>query len=169
MREAAPSDARAIATVHVRAWRAAYRGLLPDQVLDGLSIEEREDHWRGQLGASARDSFTFVVGGSEEQVEGFCTVVEPSRDEDAGERTAEVAATYVDPARWGVGVGTALLDAAVSRLRQGGWREVTLWVFAGNDLARPFYARYGFEPDGAETVHEWAGGEIAVRLRLVLV
>jgi len=42
IRPATPEDARAIAEVHVASWRYAYRGLLPDDVLDRLSVEERE-------------------------------------------------------------------------------------------------------------------------------
>ena len=41
MREAILADAEAIATVHVRSWQAAYRGQLPDEYLDGLTVEDR--------------------------------------------------------------------------------------------------------------------------------
>ncbi len=33
----------------VRSWRAAYRGLLPDDVLAGLSIPDRERFWSDAL------------------------------------------------------------------------------------------------------------------------
>ncbi len=92
----------------------------------------------------------------------------PSRDEDAGEGTAEAAATYVVPERWRAGIGSELLGAALSRLREAGFHEATLWVFAGNHGARAFYGTLGFEPDGAEVTHDWAAGEAAVRLRASL-
>ena len=38
-------DAKGIAAVHVAAWRVAYRGLLPDEVLDRLSIDDIEKRW----------------------------------------------------------------------------------------------------------------------------
>jgi hypothetical protein len=38
LRDATRADAHAIANVLVQSWRAAYRGLLPDDVLAGLSI-----------------------------------------------------------------------------------------------------------------------------------
>jgi hypothetical protein len=50
----------------------------------------------------------------EGEVRGFCAVVAPSRDENAGERTAEVAATYVYPQAWRFGLDTALLGSALS-------------------------------------------------------
>lgn len=46
---------------------------------------------------------------------------------------------YVDPAHQGDGVGSALLELAMS-LRPGGFE---LWVFASNAPARAFYARHG--------------------------
>jgi hypothetical protein len=41
VRPARPDDALPVAGVHVRSWQAAYRGLLPDDYLDGLRAEER--------------------------------------------------------------------------------------------------------------------------------
>jgi hypothetical protein len=45
IRRAELSDAKGIAAVHVAAWRVAYRGLLPDDVLDRLSIEDSAKRW----------------------------------------------------------------------------------------------------------------------------
>lgn len=167
VREAGEGDARAIAAVHVLAWEAAYRGLLPDEVLDRLAIDDRERGWQQVLGEQVGDSFTLVAT-FDGVVAGFCAVVAPSRDEDAGQRTAEVAATYVDPQAWRSGVGSVLLRSALSRIRDGGWQEATLWLFDRNDQARAFYTTFGFERDGAETTHEWAGGQVAVRLSRAL-
>lgn len=47
---------------------------------------------------------------------------------------------YVEPARTGSGVGSALLEV-VKALRPGG---VGLWVFESNVAARRFYERHGF-------------------------
>lgn len=51
LRDATQADAHAIANVLVRSWRAAYRGLLPDDVLAGLSIPDRERFWSDVLAA----------------------------------------------------------------------------------------------------------------------
>jgi GNAT superfamily N-acetyltransferase len=47
---------------------------------------------------------------------------------------------YVDPDRWGLGIGSRLLDVA-KRERPGG---LQLWTFASNAGARRFYERHGF-------------------------
>jgi GNAT superfamily N-acetyltransferase len=164
VRGAGEDDARAIAEVHVRAWQVAYQGLVPDRILDGLSLDGAQRSWERLV--TERGSVTLVAG-REGAVEGFCSISMPSRDRDATEHTAEVAAIYVHPDHWRTGVGRALLDAGIGRLRDEGWGEVTLWVFAANDQARSFYAAHGFEPDGAERQNEIVG-RTEVRLRLAL-
>lgn len=38
VRTARPTDAAAMGALVVRAWQAAYRGLMPDDYLDGLTV-----------------------------------------------------------------------------------------------------------------------------------
>jgi ribosomal protein S18 acetylase RimI-like enzyme len=159
---AVPDDAAAIASVHVRAWQVAYRGLMPDEVLDGLSVEQREEMWR-QVMTGEEDTAVYIALDGRAVV-GFCAVAAPSRDDDAGDGVAEIAAINVDPEVWRTGVGQALMDHALAELRADGWRWVTLWVLAENQQARDFYARFGLAPDGAEMTYE-DGGEKELRLR----
>ena len=56
----------------------------------------------------------------------------------------ELAALYVEPARWGTGVARALHDAALAHLRACGVAEARLWVLEGNARARRFYERGGW-------------------------
>jgi GNAT superfamily N-acetyltransferase len=135
---------------------------MPDELLDGLSVAEREEAWREAL--TADESSEVYVAVDDGAVVGFCAVATPSRDSDAADRTAEIGAIYVRPDVWRTGVGRALMDVALRDLQAGGWRWVTLWVLAKNQQARGFYGRFGFEPDGAEMAHE-RSGETEVRLR----
>jgi ribosomal protein S18 acetylase RimI-like enzyme len=162
VRRAVPEDAASIAAVHVATWRAAYRGLVPDAILDGLSLDQREQQWRDEL--TGESSPAVYVAAEDGAVVGFCAVAAPSRDEDASEGVAEIGAIYVRADSWRRGVGRSLMDAALTDLRAGGWRSVTLWVLAENRRARDFYARLGFEPDGAEMA-EAQSGLNEVRLR----
>jgi ribosomal protein S18 acetylase RimI-like enzyme len=161
VRRAVANDAVPIAGVHVRAWQVAYRGLMPDEVLDGLSVEPRARFWQQALAGERGPAVYVAVDGS--AVVGFCAVASP-RDEDAGDDVAEIAAIYVEPDVWRIGVGRALMDAALAHLHADGRRWVTLWVLAENHRARDFYARFGLEPDGAEMTHQ-ASGAKEVRLR----
>lgn len=164
LRPVAPADARPIAEIHVRAWRTGYQGIVGDHVLGRLSVDARERRWAEVLAGEGRPYSTLVAVGEGGEIEGVCTTAAPSRDDDADPRTAEVAATYVDPARWRSGAGTALMRAALAELREGGYRIATLWVLERNDQARSFYRWFGFEPDGA-TGEAAGASEPTVRLR----
>ena len=45
IREASPSDAAAIARVHVDSWRTTYAGIVPADYLANLSYTRREQFW----------------------------------------------------------------------------------------------------------------------------
>src|SRR5882757_3743577 len=77
VRDAWPGEARAIAEVHVLSWRAAYRGLLPADVLDGLSVDGRERMWAGILRDPAPRR-AVLVAAEEDKVLGFAALG-PSR------------------------------------------------------------------------------------------
>ena len=42
-------DADRIGAIQVRAWRAAYRGVMPDAYLDELDVDDRAAYWRRQV------------------------------------------------------------------------------------------------------------------------
>jgi ribosomal protein S18 acetylase RimI-like enzyme len=164
IRPARATDAPAIADVHVRAWRAAYAGLVPAPMLARLSVANREAGWRDII-ATGEETTRVLLATNGPSVAGFCALALPSRDEDAGPDTAELSAFYVDPDRWRGGIGRALLDTALAQLRSAGWEEVTLWVLAANHPARAFYATLGFTTDGA--TGDWNGIR-QVRMQLPL-
>ncbi|MFF8378689.1 GNAT family N-acetyltransferase [Streptomyces sp. NPDC015661] len=157
IREACPEDAAAVAVVHVRSWRAAYRGLVPDRYLDALDTEERTAVWRERLTAPDRPAVLVATGGDGRVVAFSC--VRPCPD-----GTAELAALYALPEVWGTGVGRALLAASTEALVAAGFREAALWVFAGNARGRRFYEAGGWRPDGT-AVREETGGRVLEELR----
>ena len=147
VRWATVADAEAIAEVHIASWRAAYRGLMPDEVLDGLRLDQRTQQWRTWLaqGGERADTLLAERGGS---IEGFCTLAMPSRDSDEGAEVAEVPALYLRPESRRGGVGTTLLGAALDEIRARGFRDAILWMLEGNDPAEAFYERRGWRRDG---------------------
>ena len=153
IRDAVPSDARAIAEVHVASWRWAYRDDLPAEFLDGLSVDDREQEWNQML-ALDRSGAGTLVAEDRDRVVGFCGFG-PSRDEDALERAAEVLTIYVLPEVLSRGIGRDLFAAALDRLRATGFDRATLWVMASNDRSRRFYERAGWSWDGTTSEHRF--------------
>jgi hypothetical protein len=73
IRAAEPSDALAIAEVHVRGWQWGYRDLLPSDVLEALSVDRREEGWNEIL-SSLPDGATVLVALQGERIVGFASV-----------------------------------------------------------------------------------------------
>jgi GNAT superfamily N-acetyltransferase len=80
-----------------------------------------------------------------------------NRDPDAGPDVGEVRTFFVHSRAWRRGVGTAMIQRALSDLRETGYAEATVWSFSDNARANAFYEHHGFERDGAERREEaWA-------------
>ena len=177
VRPATVADAYAMASAHVRSWQAAYRGIVPDDVLDGLSVERRATFWSRQLGEMEAPSAAWVAVEGE-HVAGFVSIGPESEHDvddtgkptgDDGPAPGELYAIYLEPEAWSRGLGRALMAAAVEGLRAGGFPTAILWVFAANDRARRFYERAGWRLDGGTRSWEASGTSLpVVRYRLDL-
>ena len=169
IRKALPSDARAIAQVHINSWQHAYRDLMPAHYLDSLdaTLAHRESNWRRAL--ELGESSVWVAQLHEQVVGWIC--VGASRDEDCvGGNVGEVEALYVAAGHWQTGVGQALWNSGVRALKAQGFERLTLWVLSGNERARRFYRRVGcIEEIGSQRPLERGGvklGEVRYGLSL---
>ena len=151
IRVARPEDARPVAEVHVESWRHTYRGVLPDEYLDRLSVDDREAMWQ-RVFADPDPKSGALVAEASGRIVGFASFG-PSRDEDVPDGTGEVPAIYVEPAVLGTGVGRELFEAVASALRGSGFTRAALWVLAANTSARRFYEKAGWSWDGAVSTH----------------
>ena len=174
IRLATPADAHGIAAVHVRGWQEAYRGLMPQPVLDELSITDRAEGWRQILAArergdepeGARSHALVAVDLATDQVLGWATYGEPREH---GAHEGELWGLYAHPELWSRGVGHALLVAVEDRLRADGAGSAYLWVLEGNDRAATFYERHGWIEDGEVKVEERPGLRLHERRRVKLL
>lgn len=163
IRAATVEDARAIAEIHVAGWRAAYRGQMPDEVLDGLSVEKRTEQWTQRIGTPPTPDHRTWVSLDGARVTGFANTG-PSRDADARPGVAELFAIYVDPLAWGTGAGRALFAHAAADLMERGFPGLSLWVLDTNARARRFYELAGLRADGGEKTATF-GGAVLRELR----
>lgn len=147
IRPATMQDARAIADVHIRSWRATYHRIVAATTLAGLDVDKRATIWTTRLTTPERGEHTLVALLS--TLVGFVQFgPSPDRDDDAA-TTGQIFAIHVDPNTTGRGVGRALLTASLGSLTRASYQRATLWVVAGNDRARRFYELAGWTPDGA--------------------
>ena len=134
--------------VHWKAWQETYPGLMPQAVLDRMTLEkciQIAHQWPDGL----------IVAKQGEHVIGFAGYGKCR--EDALPDTGEVFALYVLKDFHGQKVGYALMNEAIRRLNA--YPQIALWVLKGNERAIRFYRRYGFAFDGAETTSA-AGTEL---------
>ncbi len=141
IRPASPADIPAIARIHVDSWRATYRGIVPDAVLDELSYAEHEQRWQLRVQPDA-EAITLVAEEGDGAILGFVIggkerIGDPLYD-------AELYAIYLDPAHLRHGTGTQLTRALARALQAKGFHALLVWVLAANP-ARHFYAALGAE------------------------
>lgn len=159
IREGVPSDAAAVARIHVDCWRTAYRGHIDGAVLDGLDVDDKRASWRRWLKRSAAGQGTdgavrhaMVVADVDGEVVGW-TTFGPARSSDR-EGWGELAGLYVAPEHAGAGVGRALVAEVERRLAAAGHVRAYLWVLEGNAPAEHAYERYGWIEDGATSIDD---------------
>jgi GNAT superfamily N-acetyltransferase len=131
--------------MHVRAWQAAYRGLLFDELLDSLEPDRWVERYR--FGEDDATGLSSLVAVEADEICGFATFG-ACADEDRADR-GELLALYVDPDRQGLGVGRVLIEQARARLFRHGYGDASLWMLSGNERADRFYRIDGWAPDGA--------------------
>ena len=163
-------EAGDLARIHVRGWQSAYVGIVPDQVLEGMTVEGYTERWRGYLGerqAEAGYLIALLDGGPASFV--AFGAYRTQQDAVPGEDTTdwgEIYALYTEPDLQGSGAGTAAHDAALDALTSDGFDLAALWVLRDNTRSRDWYARRGWTADGATSLWQTGNHRLPeVRLR----
>lgn len=161
IRPAILPDSLSVAEIHVESWKYAYRGLVPDSVLDSITVKTRMKHWVKAIEAG---SPRLRIAEKDSVIVGW-VAFGPSRDEDASPKTGEIEAIYVHPGHWGKGIGKALLAAAVQVLSAQKYARITLWVLSKNTRAARFYRGQGFQIDSCPPKVSKRGDQVLEELR----
>jgi GNAT superfamily N-acetyltransferase len=147
IRPATPADADAIASIHVAAWEASYRGIMPDADFAKRPLARRQQQWRDWLRRD--DRITLVACGGDGEILGFAGgwLV----DEREIGFDSYLAALYLRPDVKGRGLGKRLLIAYAAEMLALDARSMVLRTLRLNP-ARAFYERLGARlvPDGVD-------------------
>jgi RimJ/RimL family protein N-acetyltransferase len=144
----------------VRVWRAANdaRGNSPSAVRVARVREKLDD-----------DEACVVIGIECGEVVAMA-LAEPGREARGQGAIApglgHVSMVFVDPDRWGRGIGTSLLDALHHAMLEGGWRTSSLWTRVSNGRARRLYERCRYRKTAE--VAQLPGGDEIIRYELAL-
>jgi ribosomal protein S18 acetylase RimI-like enzyme len=146
--------------LQLESWREGFVPILPDE----FRVPD-PDSFRPRLAEALRGRgvhSTLAIDGDD--LVGWVTYG-VNRDADAEPGEGELRSIFVHPDAWRSGVGSTLLDHALTELAREGYQAATLWSFAHNDRANGFYERHGFVRDGAEQRREFSAGALEVRYR----
>jgi GNAT superfamily N-acetyltransferase len=158
IRVATAGDADAIAALHTENWRSTYRGLLSDDYLDRLIVEERRTLWRQRM-ASPPANQHVIVGTEEGKIIGFSSML-GNEDEQWGNMLDNL---HVVAQRKGQGLGVQLMRETAKWFQQNfPDKSMYLWVLEKNDAARGFYERHGASNEEAQIWSSPDGGALPV-------
>jgi GNAT superfamily N-acetyltransferase len=144
LRLARPTDALAVANVHVRSWQVGYHDLLPRDYLAALRPEERAKRYT--FGSNDSHAPVTIVAEDEGIICGFATTAR-ARDANTPDY-GELCALYVDPDWWRRGIGALLISAARAQLLSKGFERAYLWLLRDNFRGDHFYRKDGWATDG---------------------
>jgi ribosomal protein S18 acetylase RimI-like enzyme len=163
IRQATISDSPGIARVHIDSWKTTYRGQIPSEHLNQLSIPVCIKKWEEWF---SRDQLAVVIAEDSTGIHGF-SGFGPCKDSDIPTGTGEVYSIYLLAESQGAGVGRNLWQAALQHLRERGFTQVVVWVLDTNLSARGFYERMGCTLDGGTKTAGFGGQEVSeVRYRI---
>jgi [ribosomal protein S18]-alanine N-acetyltransferase len=127
-----------------------------------------EDAWTremftAELAATAKGRF-YLAAEDDGQVVGYAGLLAPVGGRPGGSQ-ADVLTMAVATARWGQGIGSALLDALLAEAANRGCVEVFLEVRVDNPRAQRLYAKYGFSKIGLRRGYYQPSGTDAIVMR----
>ena len=138
-REATYDDYEAIAQLHALSWQRTYRGMLKDEFLDHLVVQERLDAWQKRLSQPAEKRLVLLAEKEHELVGFVCIFAD--YDPVFG---AFIDNLPVHPDLKRHGIGANLIHkAAAWACAQTAHTPLYLWVLEKNHNARRFYEQVG--------------------------
>lgn len=164
IREALPEDAYEYAACHISSWRSAYKGIVPDEYLDNLSIDQGAEKFKQNL--DELKDYAYYCAIHENKIVGIL-IFGKSRDEDKP-NSGEVCAIYLTEEFWGKGYGGKMMNYAKDALKRIGYNEIIVWVLAENSRARRFYEKCNFIFDGTKKKIEIGKPLVEIRYMLNL-
>lgn len=144
-RPAKITDAAALAKILCDSWRSAYKSILtPEELERNTDLEARTTMFE-KIQQSGNGNIMLAYSNGNP-----CGMVSFGKSRNAElSDCAEIVAIYAAENYWGKGIGSQLMEIALSEIKKQGYKSVLLWTFEANARARRFYEKHGFAPDGA--------------------
>lgn len=159
IRRMTEDDLREVDALYVAAWKAGYKGLLPQNYLDMLKSKIVDRSPKSYF--FDEGSFVIVDGG---RIAAHVHARPAAEEEMSG--WGEIHTMYALPEFWGKGYAGELFEYAVNWLREKEFKKIYLYVLKGNDRASNFYKKHGFNPTG-DKIYCDVGGTTVMDIRYI--
>lgn len=149
IRVAAKNDVQQIAEVHVQSWKETYHGMIKQEILDELSVEQRVQLWNQLVDDQNHQLLVYELNGN---VAGFLDgYLNPNGV------VAEIRAFYFVKEIKGKGIGRKMFKLFYQCIQLKNFQTLRLGVINKNP-SRYFYEKMGGKVVGEEEIPEYGEG-----------
>ncbi|GFP75435.1 GNAT family N-acetyltransferase [Clostridium fungisolvens] len=144
IRYASMKDSDILGKVHSESSQAAFKGIIPDDVLNEVfSIERRTKRFVSELEEGSPRTAIIFEDNEPAGILSFAKCRYGSNDNS----WIEIWRVYLTPRYWGSGVAKELIEWGINEIQKENFVNIELWVLEENIRARHFYEKMGFKHD----------------------
>ena len=136
IRKAISSDLNGIIRVNVETWKTAYKGVVPDNYIQGFTVRSQDKNWQKQLEKMIENNIFFIAETNKSKIVGFAIGgLERSKHPNY---KGELMGIYILKEYQRQGIGKALTRKIVEDLIKMKVNNMLVWVLENNPY-RAFY------------------------------
>ena len=140
IRKAKNSDLNGIIRVNVETWKTAYKGVVPDNYIQGFIIRTQDKRWQKQLMNMIEENIFFIAETNKREIIGFAIGgLERSNNPNY---EGELMGIYIQKEYQRQGIGKALINKVIGKLIKLKVNTMLVWVLENNPY-RAFYDTLG--------------------------
>lgn len=144
IRKVMHGDEKALAYVQTESWKAAFKDLIPEDVLVcSTDLNKATAMYQKLLELGKGNGYILEIDGKPHCIAWW----DAARDEDM-QGVAELICIHSLKENWGKGYGHLMMERILEDVQQAGYPRIMLWVFDTNTRAIGFYKAHGFVATG---------------------
>lgn len=139
IRRVKKDDLPSIVDISIRAWQSTYRGIIDQDFLDHMNLEEQ---LQKRLADYKKEEF--IVAEIEQEIVGFCRYCDHNgHSPQIPGVDCEIWALYVKPERKRQGIGKALVEFVKREMNEKRKQKMIIWCLKENEPSKQFYRKVG--------------------------
>ena len=141
IRKAKIEDSNNIASLILRGWQTAYKGLIKQEFLDSMKKDEMNKGWKKSIFSQNENNNVYVYE-KENKILGIIRFGKVDDENDIS-HNAEIHVLYVEPELKRNGIGSKLFNYAKNYFIEHNRKNLIIWCLKGNNPSIEFYKKMG--------------------------